>query len=263
MRSIFSDKGILLLIIIFVASASLAQYTPEFIQSVRGAQLQLYLKALFDFLNSIPPAIIDFIFNTIHFSAKVFSTAGNLELNPATLISFVALLVIGFGFVVLRYAIKSKAFFDDFLALGGFYIALQVCVGIWIRLGILPQPLRAGTVAGIMTLILIYLMFRAGAAVESKLFFRGLLQIYLIWLFVLPSETIEKTLGSLAAYADFCNRFMPPSTPLSIALSAVGLFIALGQIYGVGSKPSRSTAEVLVDLKKKVGEAFDKANKKD
>ncbi len=261
MRSIFTDRGIVLIGMILVSAAGIAPYIPELTKTIGDAHPEVYLKQLFDFINSIPPNLVNLIFNTINFNATVISSAGTIELNTATVLGLVALVILSITFFLLQRAIKSTAFFDDFVALGVFYIALRVVVGIWIRVQILPQPLGAGFTASLMTLIVIYLLAHSGASVDSKILFRGLLQIYLIWVFVFPSETIRSTLGALDGFASFCSKFMPTPTPLFISLSAIGLVVALGQIYKIGVKPKPPTGTVLDGLQQQIDGAFDRAKK--
>lgn len=261
MVGVFSQRGFVLAWVIVIAIGAQSQFVLMFLERLRASQLPNHAQAAANWLNSIPPRIIEFLFASFHLNATIILSSGNIELTTAIFLSFLSPILLLLAFLFLRRAIKSKNFFDDIVALACFYIALQVFVGIWVQAGILPNYVRANVIAILMTIVIFLLTRRAHGWWDSKIFFRGVFLAYLVWAFILPEVVINGTLNALEGFAHFCAELWPNPIPVMQAIAALAGILAAGQLYGISKKPKRPPGPVLDALKVKIAEDVDAAKK--
>jgi hypothetical protein len=259
MRALFSAKGISLVWIILTASAGLNSALRDLAAAIRAAHPERYLVTWFNSLNTFPAQALQKIYDLIQFRPNV-----QIRVGSQTIVTDLIPLAIGavilVGVVWLhRRATKSPTFADDLVTLGLLYLGLQITAGLWFGTSNRLVQLRTGLVAPLITALILFQMDRAGARDDTKVFFKGLLQIYVVCAFLVPSDTITATTNFIETLATIGQALSP--SPIFAFWCAAGMILALYLIYGLGVKPGKPTAEVLDALKKKVEEDFDKAKK--
>ncbi len=240
MRALFTNKGFILIWVLVMALIGLSSPLGTFAKQLRDAKMDVEFSQWLATLNQISPKIIDAVFQYVKVPPKIKFPGGSLELE-----SNIAFVVIGFLFIVIglvihRRAVRSEAAFDDFIALLVLYLFLQIGTGIWVKQKIMPVPLQAGFLAIGMTLLVIFFTLRGGGIDDSRIFFRSTLQVYLIWLFLFPAETLGLTLTSLDRLASLGKDVKLP--PVLGFWAVIGLVIAIPMIYAIGIKPASKPA---------------------
>lgn len=261
MVGIFSQRGFVLFWVIVIALGAQSNFVLELTKNIRESDVQTYLTDGLTWLDSIAPQIINYLWASLNINASINSSAGSFQLTPAIILALFAPIPFLITLYILRNAIKSKSFFDDYVALGVFYIAIQVMSGLWVQVGVLQAQWRENFIAGLMTVVVIFLNARAGALHESKIFFRELLQVFVIWAFILPGTTVGMILDGLDKFALYCQSLWPNPTPVMKVVAAIAGIFAIGQIYGIGTKPRRPPGPILDALKVKIAEDVEAAKK--
>ena len=81
---------------------------------------------------------------------------------------------------------------------------------------------------------------RAGALQDTRLFFRALIEIGILALFLFPDGTIAGTAGFFTSLADF-GDYMKKSASVFLVWSIIGAILALTELYALGRRSTRSS----------------------
>lgn len=260
MRSLFTPRGIILVWAVLTASVGLGAPLRLFASEIRRGKPEVLFARFYNGFSAIPSQVIGAFSNAVHFEpATVIFSAGTLQFQTVHLI-----FLVGVAFLVLlvwlyQRAIKSPAFADDFLMLGFCYLVIRIVVGIWIRADVSIQPIQEGVLGFLMIALIIILTWRGGGRDDSKIFWRGIFEIYIVLIFVYPDWTIPATTALMEGLASF-GEMLQISTGF-VFWSLLGMGLGAWLLYGAGSKPSKPARDIIEGLKKKVDEEFDKAKK--
>ncbi|MCI0477974.1 MAG: hypothetical protein L0Y55_17160 [Anaerolineales bacterium] len=186
-------------------------------------------------LNSWIDGVGNFIRTTINFNPN----AELLKIGATSIPSFVlalllGLLLIAFGAILLRRAIKSSAWFDDFLAIAVMYIILRIVGHIvslatslpfanWFRV-LVDSPIAAYAV---LMLLLLFITFFGEGFQSKRAFWRALIASSLLSLFMYPRQVSIGFGYVLEALALFGTGLGDPANiPFAAAWGVLGMFLA-------------------------------------
>lgn len=197
MRALFTARGCLSLWAIFLSLILLSPAIQSLLAEMEQAPIEAMMQEWRNAVNELVPQILTTIFTTINLPEPITFPGGTLTLSSALFYGFLGLIIIIGGFWGVRRAIKSKAFADDLLSLFGFYLALQVGVGVWAAVFPNVVPLQAGTIALVMGVWILYSMLKAKGLEDSKVFFRSMFLLFLIGFVFFTGPTLALVVGFL------------------------------------------------------------------
>lgn len=177
----------------------------------------------------------DYIRTTVKFDAN----AELLKIGTTSIPSFVlaflgGLLLIVFGVILLRRAIKSSAWFDDFIALAVMYIVLRIVGHIislatslpfanWFRV-LVDSPFAAYVV---LMLLLLFITFFGEGFQSKRAFWRAIIASSLLSLFMYPRQVsigFGYVLEALALFGAGLGE--PANIPFAAAWGVLGMYLA-------------------------------------
>lgn len=260
MRSLFVPRGIILVWAILTASIGLSVQLRLFASQMRQERPEVLIAQFYKGISAIPSQVIDAFFNAVHFDpATVILSVGTQPIQTVHLIIVFGLVVLVVTIILYQRAIKSPAFADDFVMLLFCYLMFRIVVGIWIRAEVAVQPIQEGVLGFLMIALIVILTWRGGGIDDSKVFWRGVFEIYLVLIFIYPDLIFPATSTALDGLASFGEALQSSAGYVFWSLFGMGLSVWL--LYGAGSKPRKPTGDVIESLKKKMDEEFDKAKK--
>lgn len=199
-------------------------------------------------LNSWIDGVANYIRNTVKFNpnAPLFEI-GATKIPSYVLGFLLALVLIIFVILLVRRAIKSPVWFDDFLALFVMYVVLRI-IGHTISMAeSLPFAawfrtlVDAPIVSYVFIMLLLLLLTFFGEGFQSKrAFWRAVIAGSLLSLFMFPRE-VSMAFGYIfeALYQFGAGLANPANLPFAVAWGLIGMFLALQRLMtsekGAGS----------------------------
>jgi hypothetical protein len=182
---------------------------------------------------------IDGVGNFIRDTIKFDPTAELVKIGSTSIPGFalallLGLLLIAFGVILLRRAIRSSAWFDDFIAIAVMYIILRIVGHIislatslpfanWFRL-LVDSPFAAYVV---LMLLLLFITFFGEGFQSKRAFWRALIASSLLSLFMYPREVSMGFGYVLEALALFgAGLGDPANVPFAAAWGVLGMYLA-------------------------------------
>ncbi len=190
-------------------------------------------------LNSWIDQAADYIYATVKFDPKSpLLTIGSIVIPSYVLGLVFALILIILAALLVRRALKSPVWFDDFVAIFAMYVILRIIGHIISRVEILPfaGPFRAlidlPIVAYVIIMLLLLLLTFFGEGFQSKrAFWRAIIAGTLLSLFMFPRE-MSIILGYIieALYQFGAGLANPANIPFAVAWGLIGMVLALQRL---------------------------------
>ena len=264
MRDVFGTKGLVFwwgFFTTFIFLDGLARQLAESVKNASVVQDNTLYNALTVVDHTIAQAVETFApLGTFKPDATFFG--GLITIQNRDVVAAVGLAVLGLVAWRFRKAIQSKAFADDFAMLGIFYLVLQFELELAKRMGWagLAKALQDRQVLGPFIIgVIVFLTARSKASEDSKIFWRGVLEIVVVGLFFWSQATTLAFAGVLELCAKVGEFLRTPT--VTVAWAAVGAGLCIWHLYTVGERKRRPTAEVLGKLKEDINKSIDKAMK--
>lgn len=261
MRALLTARGCLPLWGILIASYFLSAPLARIASEINISYWQKFFEGILARIDEIAPKIVSEIFSGLPLPAVIAFPGGELSLTQGAFYFIIGGAFVGGGYWLMRRAVKSKSFADDFIALFILYVATRVGIGVWAAIWQPFSQIQTKTIALIVGAIVTYSAYKAHAFDDSKVFFRCLMQLGIIALLTVPGAVLEGLVAVLNGMATLGADLQV--TAMMQALAVGGLALSIYVLYGVGSKKGRTAREAIEAVQKEINEALDKAKSKD
>lgn len=190
-------------------------------------------------LNSWIDGAANYIYNTVKFdpNATLFQV-GTTKVPSFVLGFLLALILIIFAALLVRRAIKSPVWFDDFLALFVMYVVLRIightiskaeslAFAGWFR-ALVDAPIVAYV---IIMLVLLLITFFGEGFQSKRAFWRAIIASSLLSLFMFPRE-VSMIFGYIfeALYQFGAGLANPANLPFAVVWGLLGMLLALQRL---------------------------------
>lgn len=143
--------------------------------------------------------------------------------------------------VAIRYyiaAMISPRLYDDIIALIIFFfvyhLEAQILVAIKVPFGTQMAQDRA-TWVWFMGIVVLAIMLGGRAFNDSRVFWKGLFELFVVWLFLIPDAAAGAFAATLDSLANFGAALLIPSNiSISVVWALIGFLLAAYRIYGTG-----------------------------
>lgn len=208
----------------------------------------------FNLLPSIDNAIkgvADYIKDTIKFKPDaVLIEIGTTRVQNYVLAILVGLICILFAALLLRRALRSHLWFDDFMALFVMYAVLRVVGHItsltqtlplanWFR--VFADSKEAAYI--VLMIVLLFLIFFGEGFQSKRAFWRAVIASFILSLFIYPQQVASyfgEFLGALALFG--ASLLDLKNIPFAITWGIIGMLLALYRLATPESMPSEPRA---------------------
>lgn len=245
MRALFSTRGILLIWILLTASTGLSVQLRGMATEMKttSATMVTPINSVFQSINNFALEQSQTFFRNVKFdpNSVVVDIKSLGSIQTRHMMAFVGIVLLVLAVFLYQRAIKSDTFADDLLALFAFYVFVVIELSIVLGLGFnVAVALQRGYVLAAFIIIIAILSWRAGALQDTRLFFRALIEIGILALFLFPDGTIAGTAGFFTSLADF-GDYMKKSASVFLVWSIIGAILALTELYALGRRSTRSS----------------------
>jgi hypothetical protein len=178
--------------------------------------------------------------------AVVVKVGQTTILNGFRIGVLLSLILLGLAVRYYMKAAKSPRIYDDIIALiicffvyhleAQTFVAINLQLGN-VRVGTLMAEQRAAWV-GFLGVVIFGLIISARGFYDSRVFWKGMTELFVVWLFLMPNQAASSFGTLLATFADVGGYLTRPANlPIATAWAFVGLLAALYRLYTAQPAP--------------------------
>lgn len=189
-------------------------------------------------INTTIDNVAEYVRKSIKFDPnQIVATIGPVSIPGWALALVLGLVFIGLGVRLYIHALRSAAWYDDFLTLFVLYIILRLEGHIVGQTGLplqdwFKQLVDNKTVPFIIIIILLLFLSFAGEGIRSKrAFWRALISAALVALFIYPTETANAlgyVVNGLVFFGESLGK--PENIPFTMSWGLLGLVLAIHRL---------------------------------